>query len=158
VRALMLALQAIVAADGPAPSAVMARTRIRERQQHQALVARRRRVRPHPVHHRDAHRSRIPAPLVARVPRRCSPREPVATGPRQTLGFGVSDSRSEMGAAKLRQMPSGAASRFRPLPLTCADVSGQDGRTDARLVRDEEAAGSNPATPTGKDAGHKPVL
>jgi hypothetical protein len=53
-----------------------------------------------------------------------------------------------MGAAKLRQMPPGAAIRFLLLPLTCADAPGQTSRTQLCLVRDEEAAGSNPATPT----------
>jgi hypothetical protein len=32
------------------------------------------------------------------------------------------------------------------MSLTCAEAPGQHGRTNARLVRDEEAAGSNPAT------------
>jgi hypothetical protein len=53
-----------------------------------------------------------------------------------------------MGADNLRQKLSDAASRRRAHALTCTDVSGQRYRTDARLVRDEEAAGSNPATPT----------
>jgi hypothetical protein len=53
-----------------------------------------------------------------------------------------------MGADNLRQKLSDAASRRRTHALTCTDVCGQRYRTDARLVRDEEAAGSNPATPT----------
>ena len=53
-----------------------------------------------------------------------------------------------MGADNLRQKLSDAASLRRTHSLTCTDVSGQRYRTDACLVRDEEAAGSNPATPT----------
>lgn len=51
---------------------------------------------------------------------------------------------SETGAANLRQMPSGAASRIQLLPLTCTAVSGRQGRTDGCLVRDEEALSSIP--------------
>ena len=60
----------------------------------------------------------------------------------------MSDSGSEMGADNLRQKLSDAASLRRTHSLTCTDVSRQRYRTDACLVRDEEAAGSNPAIPT----------
>jgi hypothetical protein len=47
-----------------------------------------------------------------------------------------------MGAASVRQTASGAANLRRTLPLTCADAPDQGGRMNARLVRDEERAGS----------------
>jgi hypothetical protein len=53
-----------------------------------------------------------------------------------------------MGAADRVQMRSGAVIVPRSRPLTCPDVSRQAACTAVCSVRDEEAAGSNPATPT----------
>ena len=55
-----------------------------------------------------------------------------------------------MGAGASRQLPSGVADDGVCMLLTCLDSGEQATRTSARLVRDEEAAGSNPANPTEK--------
>ena len=60
----------------------------------------------------------------------------------------VSDSGSEMGAPGSCQARSDAVARPEGMPLSCADTPEQGTRSSACLVRDEEAAGSNPATPT----------
>jgi hypothetical protein len=53
-----------------------------------------------------------------------------------------------MGAATRVRVRSGAVSVTTYNTLTSADTSHQAGYTRASAVRDEEAAGSNPATPT----------
>jgi hypothetical protein len=53
-----------------------------------------------------------------------------------------------MGAANSRQAPSDAVASADQTSLTCSDTPKQALRTPAFPVRDEEAAGSNPATPT----------
>ena len=53
-----------------------------------------------------------------------------------------------MGAATCAQARSGAVSLDVRSFLTSADISHRLGYTRAGPVRDEEAAGSNPATPT----------
>ena len=60
----------------------------------------------------------------------------------------VSGSGSGMGAASFRQTRSDAVSLAVRASLSWADMLKQGTRTPARPVRDEEAAGSNPATPT----------
>ncbi len=60
----------------------------------------------------------------------------------------VSDSGSEMGVTVSAQVRSDAVSMSACSFLTSADVSHQVACTRASAVRDEEAAGSNPATPT----------
>ena len=60
----------------------------------------------------------------------------------------MSEFGSGLGAASNHQMRPDAASRADHRSLTCADPPEQTVRTPACPVRDEEAAGSNPATPT----------
>jgi hypothetical protein len=140
----MLALRAIVAADGqhPLPSS-------REHASASASSTRR----SLPEVGEFAHTQFITAVLTAAAP--SHPRSRAGLDrlgqPRPTRACRsgeVSDSGSETGAASFGQKPSCAAIRRRILLLTWADAPGQHGRTDARLVQDEEAAGSNPATPT----------
>jgi hypothetical protein len=68
----------------------------------------------------------------ARMPRTCA----------------VSDSGSGMGAEVFPQLRSDAVYEADRRSLTCADACEQVLCTSACPVRDEEAAGSNPATPT----------
>jgi hypothetical protein len=63
---------------------------------------------------------------------------------------GVSDSGSKMGATARGPVRLDAVSRAACSALSRIDTSEQPACTRARAVRDEEAAGSNPATPTGK--------
>jgi hypothetical protein len=53
-----------------------------------------------------------------------------------------------MGAEALRQVRSDTVYEADRGSVTCADAREQALRNPARPVRDEEAAGSNPATPT----------
>jgi len=59
---------------------------------------------------------------------------------------------SEMGASSVCQKRSGSVSHTYRSSLTCANAREQRMRNPAYLVRDEEAAGSNPATPTSSRA------
>ena len=61
-----------------------------------------------------------------------------------------------MGAASACQRRSGSVCVAGRRSLTCADAFEQALCTPARPVRDEEAAGSNPATPT-QVKGHDPI-
>jgi hypothetical protein len=70
----------------------------------------------------------------------------------------VSDSGSEMGAEASRQAPSDTACDGTRTPLTSLDSREQAARTSALPVRDEEAAGSNPATPTVSPGQRPPVI
>ena len=63
---------------------------------------------------------------------------------------GTFDSGSKMGAAIYRQMRSEAVSLGQAIIVTCGDVDWQRVCRPECSVRDEEAAGSNPATPTRK--------
>ena len=63
----------------------------------------------------------------------------------------VSDSGSGMGAASFRQTRSDAVTLAVRASLSWADMLKQGTRTPACPVRDEEAAGSNPATPTSSE-------
>jgi hypothetical protein len=95
-----------LAGDGcrrwPASGAVVARARVGQGQQQQALVARRGRVRPHPVHDRDAHRDHRSARPAARAcpPGMCRPvasarvRPPRSPGVRYWERDGSGDCRS----------------------------------------------------------------
>ena len=67
-----------------------------------------------------------------------------------TLRRVVAHSGSSMGAAKRRHVRSDAVIVAASIPMTCGDVVHQRLCRMERLVRDEEAAGSNPATPTTK--------
>jgi hypothetical protein len=58
-----------------------------------------------------------------------------------------------MGAETCRQVCSDAVYHAVRRPLTCADMGKQATCTLVCSVRDEEAAGSNPATPT-QHTGH----
>ena len=60
----------------------------------------------------------------------------------------LSDSGSRMGAADCSQVRSDAVTVPQPKPLTCPNTTRQVLWPAVRVVRDEEAAGSNPATPT----------
>ena len=60
----------------------------------------------------------------------------------------VPDSGSEMGAEAFRQVRSDTVEEADRGSVTCADARELTFCTSARPVRDEEAAGSNPATPT----------
>jgi hypothetical protein len=55
-----------------------------------------------------------------------------------------------MGVADRAQVCSSAVILARSRPLTCLNVGYEDTRPPVCSVRDEEAAGSNPATPTTK--------
>ena len=134
VRALILALRAIVAAEGqhPVPSS---------REHASASASSTRRSFPDPGEF--AHTQFITAMLTLAAPAHPRPHESrsgrprLRPPPRGGRRSSVSDSGSEMGKDSLRQRPSDAAGRRQLLRLTCADTSGQHGRTDARLVRDE---------------------
>jgi hypothetical protein len=120
VRSLMLALRAIVAADGqqPVPSS---------REQASARASRTRRSLPEVGEF--AHTQFITAMLIA-------------------LGSVVSDSGSRLGAGSgCDSCPDTVVVDERRL-LTWANADVQGVRGAQRLVRDEEAAGSNPVTPT----------
>jgi hypothetical protein len=93
--------------------------------------------------------------VVAAGERWCALLESVLVSPRistrraRTPRTGAaSDSGSGMGAEVFRQLRSDAVYQADRRSLTCADACEQALRTLARPVRDEEAAGSNPATPT----------
>jgi hypothetical protein len=60
----------------------------------------------------------------------------------------VSDFGSETGAARRCQVRSDEVIGSQTMFVTSGDADQQRIRSLARLVRDEEAAGSNPATPT----------
>jgi hypothetical protein len=62
----------------------------------------------------------------------------------------MSEFGSGLGADSNWQMRPDAAPRADHRSLTWADAPEQSARIPARPVRDEEAAGSNPATPTTK--------
>jgi hypothetical protein len=55
-----------------------------------------------------------------------------------------------MGAARRCQTLSDAVTRSQTISVTSGDTGQQPMRRPVRSVRDEEAAGSNPATPTEK--------
>jgi hypothetical protein len=69
----------------------------------------------------------------------------------------VSGSGSRMGAAAIWQMRPDAVIVALSMPLTCGNVIELLFRRLERSVRDEEAAESNPATPTRSEAtcGHR---
>jgi len=63
----------------------------------------------------------------------------------------VSDSGSEMGAARLAHVRPDAVSLTAHSVLTSAHIPHQVCYSNVCAVRDEEAAGSNPATPTSSE-------
>ena len=72
------------------------------------------------------------------------------TTPFLVSSSGVSDSGSEMGATTRGPVRLDAASVTACGVLSRVDTSYQPTCTGVSAVRDEEGAGSNPATPTGK--------
>jgi len=66
----------------------------------------------------------------------------------------LSDSGSGTGAASLTHLQSNAVNVAMHNTLTSAYNRHQVSYSNVCAVRDEEAAGSNPATPTSKTAGH----
>ena len=80
-----------------------------------------------------------------------SPADNVRLRPnRDAPGNAVSDFGSEAGAATRPQIRSGAVTVVTPNGVNCAYAAYQRPCTGGGGVRDEEAAGSNPATPTRK--------
>jgi hypothetical protein len=124
----MLAFRATVAADGqqPVPSS---------REQASAKASSTRRSLPDVGEF--AHTQFITAMLIA-------------------LAAGVSGSGSRMGADSVGDMRPDAVVDDELRLLTCANAGGQGPRSSQRSVRDEDAAGSNPATPT-QVKGHSQV-
>ena len=68
------------------------------------------------------------------------------------LALPVSDSGSETGAASLMHMRSNAVNLAMHNALTSTYIPNQVHYSNVCAVRDEEAAGSNPATPTSSQA------